>query len=369
MEKTQKKQKVFVGLSGGVDSSVSAALLKKAGYDVTGVFIKAWSPENFDCGWRDERRDAMRVAAALDIPFITLDLSKEYKEEVVDYMIAEYQKGRTPNPDVMCNKSIKFGAFFKKARTAGADYVATGHYAKIISNSKLKIKNGTKTEEKHEMLAGVDKEKDQSYFLWTLRPEVLAHTLFPIGHLPKTEVRKLASKFKLPTATKKDSQGVCFIGKLDVKDFLKEFMTEKAGDVLNEKGEIVGHHGGALFFTIGERHGFSITKKTPNDKPFYVIAKNIEKNTIVVSNSSLKKTKEDLEVKIDSISWTLGTEPDVLKKYQARIRYRQPLQTCYLQYTEGQWTVVFDKPQEAVTSGQSLVIYDGEICLGGGVIK
>jgi tRNA-specific 2-thiouridylase len=214
------KKRVFVGMSGGVDSSVSSALLKKAGFDVTGVFIKTWSPDFMECTWKDERLDAMRVCAKLDIPFITLDLEKEYKEKVADYMIEEYKKGRTPNPDVMCNKEIKFGAFFNWAMSRGADYVATGHYART-----LKKKSGEVM-----LSAGNDDNKDQSYFLWNIKKEHLDKTLFPVGHLEKSEVRKLAKKFNLPTATKKDSQGVCFLGKVDMKDFLEHYIRPKRGE-------------------------------------------------------------------------------------------------------------------------------------------
>ena len=265
------KNKVFVGLSGGVDSAVSAALLKKDGYDVTGVFIKAWTPPGYPCAWKEDRRSAMRVAAILDIPFITLDLEKEYKKEVVDYIIAEYKIGRTPNPDMMCNKEIKFGHFLRFALKNGADYVATGHYAR----NELRGVN-------YELWEGKDKNKDQSYFLWALTQDQLGHILFPIGHLQKKEVRKLAEKFGLPQATRKDSQGLCFLGKVDMKEFLSRYMPQKRGDVLNEKGEVMGHHNGALFFTIGERHGFTITKKTESRVPLYVASKDVKKNTITV---------------------------------------------------------------------------------------
>jgi len=344
-------------MSGGVDSSVSAALLKEQGYKVVGVFIKAWEPASagrrIDCGWREDRRDAMRVASLLDIPFMTLDLSKEYKEEVVDYMLAEYKAGRTPNPDVMCNKAIKFGAFYRRAMEAGADFVATGHYAQVIDGK---------------MSAGVDRNKDQTYFLWTLNPEQLAHTLFPIGHLEKPEVRKLATKFGLPNQAKKDSQGLCFIGKLDVKDFLREFIKEHPGKVLDEKGEVIGEHNGALLYTLGERHGFNVFKKTPNDEPLYIVAKDLEANTITVAreNESINSAKK--EVAISNVNWT-SSEPELTKQYSARVRYRQPLEKCRLKKeADGNWLVTFDNPQTAA-SGQSLVIYDGEICLGGGVIE
>jgi tRNA-specific 2-thiouridylase len=347
------KKKVFVGMSGGVDSSVSAALLLEQGYEVTGVFIKVWNPDWLPCNWKEERRDAMRVAAALDIPFITLDLQEEYKKGVVDYMLDEYKKGRTPNPDVMCNKEVKFGHFLTKARAMGADYIATGHYAQV------KEQKGVYT-----LFEGKDKNKDQSYFLWTLGQEELAHTLFPVGHLQKSEVRELAEKFKLPTATKKDSQGICFIGKVDMKEFLSHYIESKPGNVLNEKGEVIGSHEGAVFYTIGQRHGFTIEEKTPEDKPYYIIAKNSEANTIIVSH----KVHEDQalqsiqKIRLGEKSWVGPTSATPL---QARIRYRQEKQKITLK----QDMVTFQKPQDGVSKGQSVVLYRGEECLGGGVIE
>lgn len=350
-----EKKNVFVGISGGVDSSVSAALLKKAGFDVTGVFIKI--DVGGDCGWREERRDAMRVAAKLDIPFATLDLSKEYKKEVVEYMLGEYKAGRTPNPDVMCNKTIKFGHFYDRARKAGADFVATGHYSQI-----KKITN-------YELRMGEDKNKDQTYFLWTLTKDQLEHVLFPIGHLQKSEVRKLATKFGLNTAEKKDSQGLCFIGKIDVKDFLKGELGKKPGQVLDEKGEVIGGHDGALFLTIGERHGFTINAKTPHDKAYYVIGKDVKKNTITVSQNPKKALSESKEVTLEKTNWING-EPKEGKKYLARLRYRQPLQSCQMSKNKkGEWTATFSEVQTTITPGQSLVLYDKEVCSGGGVIK
>ena len=344
-------KKVYVGMSGGVDSSVSAALLKDAGYDVTGVFIKVWQPDWITCTWKEDRLDAMRVAAKLEIPFVTLDLEKEYKEEVMDYMVREYRVGRTPNPDVMCNRYVKFGGFFDWAMKQGADYVATGHYAQI---------------EDGKLLAGNDKNKDQSYFLWTLTKDQLAKTLFPVGNIEKPEVRKLAQKFGLPNAEKKDSQGLCFIGKIDVKEFLSHYIDSKKGSVLNEKGEVIGEHDGAFFFTIGERHGFTITKKTPNDAPYYVIAKNIENNTITVSfktpEGNLPNAKT--EVKLTNINWNQGKVPES-KTLMARSRYRETLQE--IQIVDGS-TLHFKNPQNTLSPGQSLVVYDGEECVGGGII-
>jgi tRNA-specific 2-thiouridylase len=354
MKSQGNKKKVFVGMSGGVDSSVSAALLKKAGNDVTGVFIKVWSPDWLPCSWKEERRDAMRVAAALDIPFITLDLQEEYKKGVVDYMLDEYKKGRTPNPDVMCNKEVKFGHFFKKAREMGADFIATGHYAQVKEeNNSFKL------------LEGADKNKDQSYFLWTLGQEELAHTLFPIGHLQKAEVRELAKKFKLPTAEKKDSQGICFIGKVDMKEFLSHYIETKPGNVLNEKGEVIGAHEGAVFYTSGQRHGFTISEKTPTDKPYYIIAKDIEKNTITVSHKAHEHEALQAVTSVVLSNVNLISQDFDVEKIGSRIRYRQQQQVSELADNK----VVFKTPQDGVSSGQSVVMYTGEECIGGGIIE
>ncbi len=364
----QTNQKVFVGMSGGVDSSVSALLLKNAGYDVTGVFIKVWQPENFLCTWRQDRLDAMRVCAKLDIPFITLNLEDEYKNEVVDYMIREYKVGRTPNPDVMCNKYVKFGGFFDWAVKQGADYVATGHYTRI---EKRDFGFGTKGK-MYQLVAGEDKNKDQSYFLWTLTQEQLGKILFPVGDIEKLRVRKLADKYGLGTAIKKDSQGLCFIGKIDIKDFLKNYIKEKKGNVLDDMEKVIGKHDGAFYLTIGQRHGFTITEKTPNDSPYYIISKDIKKNIIVV-NHSPKLENDSNKVRLEKVNWILGEEPDLSKKYSARIRYRQPLEECVIVQSPKlkvkSYELHFTDPQKSITSGQSAVIYDGEVCLGGGIIS
>ena len=358
--KKERNKKVFVGLSGGVDSSVSAALLQEQGFDVTGVFIKVWQPDFLPCNWKQDRLDAMRVCAKLGISFLTLDLEKEYKEGVVDYMIAEYKAGRTPNPDVMCNRYVKFGGFFKWAMEQGADYVATGHYARVGKNKKAET----------ELFAGRDQNKDQSYFLWTLTQKELSRTLFPVGNIEKPEVRKLAKKFGLVTAEKKDSQGLCFVGKVDMKEFLKHYLNEKSGDVLNEKSEVIGSHEGAFFYTIGERHGFTVVKKTPHDGPYYVVAKNLEKNTITVSQKEPGEIlKNEKIITLSKTSWTREL-PMVGKKYQARIRYRAPLESCTLEQVRvSHARFVFETAQNAVTPGQSLVLYDGDECLGGGIIE
>jgi tRNA-specific 2-thiouridylase len=377
----RRSRRVFVGLSGGVDSAVSAALLKKEGYEVTGVFIKAWDPstelrvnsnQKYPCTWREDRRSAMRVAAILDIPFVTLDLEKEYKKEIVDYMINEYKEGKTPNPDVMCNKEIKFGHFLKWAlgpsNDGGADFVATGHYS-IKSEAR-----NPKSEIKYGLLEGKDSNKDQSYFLWTLTPDQLKHVLFPIGHLQKSEVRKLAKKFGLPQATRKDSQGLCFLGKIDMKEFLSKYIKPRKGDVINTQGEVLGYHNGAVFFTFGERHGFTITKKGALDKPFYVVDKNISKNTITVDHKVESKNKKDYRPR--SITKKIYLK-DVnimdenifkMKKLFCRFRYRQPLIECRAE-EEGSNILVSLETEEGISIGQSLVFYHNTKCLGGGIIE
>ena len=392
-----KNQKtVFVGVSGGVDSSVSAALLKEQGYNVVGVFIRTWTPDFIECTWRSERRDAMRVCAHLAIPFLECDAEEEYKKGVADYMIEEYKKGNTPNPDVMCNREVKFGVFWNFAKAHGADYIATGHYAQILPApltgavhllDSLDTKKSQKVLRKLQVFAssptpvafqgpcelhtGIDHSKDQVYFLWTLTQKDLEHVLFPIGHLNKTEVRKLAEKYRLPTATKKDSQGVCFLGPLDMKDFLRHYIKSEKGNVLNEKGEVIGEHNGAVFFTLGERHGFTLNKHSENDKPLYVIAKNIENNTITVSPTpGVGEINKQKIIYCDKANW-INEKPKEGEKYTCQIRYHGELLNCSVisgSLTSGNTEVVFEK-DVLVDKGQSIVFYDGDICLGGGVVN
>lgn len=369
------RKRVWVGMSGGVDSAVSAALLKDAGHDVTGVFIKVWQPDTTDCGWKDERRDAMRVAAQLDIPFLTFDFSEKYKKEVVDYMIEEYRCGRTPNPDIMCNRHVKFGSFLDEAKREGIDYVATGHYAQNVINKKTGM---------YSLIEGADDNKDQSYFLWTLGQEDLSHILFPVGHLQKSEVRRLARKYKLPVCEKKDSQGVCFIGHLDMKQFLKECVTTEKGDVLDILGAVVGQHDGAVLYTIGERHGFTMCNNTPATEAHFVVSKNIETNTITVAPlSTINDHSGDISPRsahVNMLSWVKN--PAIPGQvYSARIRYRQEKQLCTITYNHegtkkcaevqrsgGMLTVTFDNSQKGMAEGQSVVFYDGTTCIGGGIL-
>jgi len=372
MNSSRIKNKVYIGLSGGVDSAVSAALLQKAGYDVHGVFIKVWQPDWIECSWKEDRREAMRVAAHLGISFTTLDLEKEYKEGVIDYMIAEYATGRTPNPDVMCNREVKFGAFWHWAQEQGADYVATGHYAqnkKQDSEKKIRDSRFMNQMDAYSLLMGRDGNKDQSYFLWTLNQADLEHVLFPVGDIPKPEVRKLATKFKLPNADRKDSQGLCFIGKVDVKEFLTHYIKTEPGSVRNEQGTVIGNHPGALLFTIGERHGFTITEKTPHDAPYYVISKNVTNNTLVVSNKTNQSSHSSTrEVHLTRCNWVQEI-PALGKTFQGRSRYRQELYPLTIvNAEESKATIRFETVQNSLTPGQSLVIYDEEVCMGGGVI-
>lgn len=381
-----KNQTVFVGVSGGVDSSVSAALLKDQGYNVVGVFIRTWTPDFIECTWKDERRDAMRVCAHLDIPFLECDAEDAYKKGVADYMIEEYKKGNTPNPDVMCNREVKFGVFWQFAKEHGADFIATGHYAvkdllHTDSSSQSSLtpflglpKNGTPPPVASQGLSVLrkspDSSKDQSYFLWTLKQEDLVHTLFPVGHLEKTEVRKLAEKYKLPVATKKDSQGVCFLGPLDMKDFLKHYIETKKGDVINEKGEIIGEHDGATFFTLGERHGFTLFKNENNSKPLYVISKDIDNNTITVSPKSDLGLEEESNlhrtVVCSKANW-INEVPKEDNKYTAQIRYHGELLGCKVIATGQTCEIIFDK-NVLVDKGQSIVVYYGDVCLGGAIV-
>lgn len=287
----------------------------------------------------------MRVCAKLNIPFLECDAEEEYKKYVADYMIEEYRKGRTPNPDVFCNREIKFGVFWKFAKTRGADYIATGHYARADGTNLLK---------------GKDSSKDQSYFLWTLTKDDLEHVLFPIGEMHKSDVRILAKKYGLDTAEKKDSQGICMLGELDIDEFLSHYIKHEEGNVLNTEGEVIGTHSGAAFLTIGERKGFTITEKTPSDAPLYILSKDMEKNTITVSPD-----KDDTSTAVTDIALEKSNLGNLLdKKYTAQIRYRGEYLPCRVEGT----VVSFENPVH-VAQGQSIVIYDGDVCLGGGVVR
>jgi len=369
-----------VALSGGVDSSVSLYLLQKAGYDVTAVFIKigecveqaeeAEGKVYADSCWIGERRDAMRVAAYLGVPFLTFDFDKEYKREVLDYFYREYKAGRTPNPDVMCNRKIKFPLFWKKSQALGADFMATGHYARIAGDSRSS-KFKVQSSKEYKLLAGKDKDKDQSYFLYNLKSKDLEHILFPIGHLTKPEVRRMAKSAGLPTAEKKESQGLCFIGQVNIRDFLKMKIKPKKGNVVDADGKVVGRHDGLYYYTIGQRHGVGVSGAR---EPYFVVSKNIRKNELVVAPQKDEKNFYKKELAASDLSWVLGVPGSPLK-CSARIRYRAPLQKCVVSLLSldkerrGEVEVKFSKSQRAVTPGQSIVFYRGDEVLGGGVIQ
>lgn len=394
-------KKVVVGLSGGVDSSVSAYLLKEQGYEVIGLFMKNWHDDSVtisdECPWLEDSNDAMIVAEKLGIPFQTVDLSEQYKERIVDYMFNEYERGRTPNPDVLCNREIKFDVFMKIAISLGADYVATGHYCR-----KGEIeKNGEKI---YQLLSGKDNNKDQSYFLCQLTQEQLSKTLFPIGELQKSEVRRIAAEQELVTADKKDSQGLCFIGKVRLPDFLQQKLKPKEGNIVEIKsdsetyqtgipkfeskieelkflsqkyqyqpqdGKVVGKHQGAHYFTKGQRKGLAVGG-TP--EPLFVIDTDVEDNVIYTGQGKKHPGiyRKGLFINEDEVHWVrkdLSLKPDESLELKARIRYRQPLQEATLYQTEQGMYVVFKTPQASITEGQFVAWYDGEELLGSGVIS
>src|SRR3989338_5913120 len=292
------KRKVFVAMSGGVDSSVATLLLQKSGFNLVGCYIKGWypassagKPQAFYCTLKEDRRDAMRVCAKLGISFISVDAEKEYKKEVVDYMISEYKAGRTPNPDIMCNKSVKFGVFLKKALAMGADYIATGHYVNLKSKISNLSADRQDLKSVYKLLKAKDLNKDQSYFLWTLTQEQLKHCLFPLGDWLKSEVRKIAKENSLVTAEKEESQGVCFIGEFDIEDFLKKYIKQKKGKVVTVGGKIIGEHDRIAFYTIGQRHGFGFGGGEGG--PYYIVEKDFKNNRLIVAEKKTKKVSAE----------------------------------------------------------------------------
>ena len=396
-------KRVVVGLSGGVDSSVAAYLLKQKGYEVIGMFMKNWHDTSVtisnECPWIEDSSDAMSVAETLNIPYQTIDLSKEYKERIVDYMFAEYQKGRTPNPDILCNREIKFDTFLKAAMQLDADYVATGHYCRreIINLDGKEI---------FQLKAGYDKNKDQSYFLCQLNQEQLSKALFPVGHLKKYEVRKIASKVGLSTAEKKDSQGLCFVGKVKLPEFLQQQLKPKKGDIIEidqkqslfkankefnkdnhslealkslsqeytykpEFGEKVGEHYGAHYFTIGQRKGINVGGK---EKPLFVIDTDTKTNTIYVGQGTNHKGlyRSGLKVRNADIHWVRDDQRlkiGEILHVKSRIRYRQPLEQATLHQKEDGMYIIFEHDQRGIAPGQFVVWYSNDELLGSGIIS
>ena len=344
--------KVYVGMSGGVDSSVTAALLKDQGYDVTGVYMKNWTRDlpGMVCPWKEDYNDAKRVATRLGIPFKVFDFQKEYRQKVVDYMIAEYQAGRTPNPDVMCNQEVKFKLFLEAALADGAELIATGHYARV--------KDG-------KLYAGIDPAKDQSYFLCRVTEDALRKSLMPIGEYSKGEVRELARRYGLPTAEKKDSQGICFVGKVGIKDFLMQFVKTKPGKIINQKGEVVGEHDGALFYTIGQRQGLGVG----GGLPYYVVGKNMDKNEVYVTTDLQDARLWSSEITLTSPHW-INEPPKEDGVYAVVTRYHaEPHNVASISRLEnGNWHVTLHDEVRALTPGQSAVIYEDARVVGSGLV-
>lgn len=344
-------KKVFVGMSGGVDSSVTAALLKEQGYKVTGVYMKNWSRDlpGFPCPWKDDYQDAKRVAVQLDIPFKLYDFETEYRQKVVDYMTAEYIAGLTPNPDIMCNQEVKFKLFLDTALEDGADLIATGHYARL--------KN-------HRLLTAEDQNKDQTYFLYRISPAAIDKTLFPLGGLTKPEVRAIAKKLALVTAAKKESMGICFVGKVGIKDFLlNELGRQRPGNIIDQHGQKVGRHEGAIFYTIGQRHGLDLG----GGLPFYVTGKDMSKNEVYVTTDLDDKQLWGKSIKLSDVHWIQST-PISGQTVLVRTRHRALLISAIVEKSDGKWNLLLEQEVRALSPGQSAVIYDGETVLGGGII-
>lgn len=350
------KRKVAVAMSGGVDSSVSAYLLKKQGYEVTGVFMHCWPQTGWPCTEDRDRADAIKVAEKLQLPFLVWDFEKEYKDRVMDYFYREYKAGRTPNPDSYCNREIKFGLFLERAlKELKVDYIATGHYARV-----------KKTSDGFLLLKGKDLQKDQSYFLYTLGQYELSKTLFPVGGMLKNDVRDLAKKIGLSNYDKKGTSGICFIGKVDIKDFLKHEIKEKEGNVLDIDGNIIGRHKGVWFYTIGQRHGFTTdTKHKWAGLPLYVVNKNISKNELIVGWG------EETEKKIFGVSDLSLVNPklEINNKLGVRIRHLGEIYKCKIKIDGDKVLVELTEGVRGISAGQNAVFYDGEVCLGGGVIS
>ncbi|MBR3319671.1 tRNA 2-thiouridine(34) synthase MnmA [Candidatus Saccharibacteria bacterium] len=344
-----KHPTVFLGMSGGVDSSVSAILLKEQGYNVVGVYMKNWSKDlpGMKCPWAEDLADAKRVATKLDMDFMVFDFEKEYKQKVVDYMLAEFKAGRTPNPDIMCNEEIKFKLFFEEATKRGADYIATGHYAKS-EDGKLKL--------------ALDQNKDQTYFLYRISKDAVKKTLFPLAELKKPEVKELAKKHGLANAYKKESMGVCFVGDVGMKDFLREYIDITPGEIRELETEaVLGYHDGAIFYTIGQRHGLYVG----GGLPYYVVKKDLEKNIVYVSKNLNAKDLWTKAITLDNIFIRDGSDFPKDGKIMVRLRHRAPLVPAIFEKNH----VLFDEEIKTIAAGQSVVFYSGDTCLGGGIVK
>ncbi len=354
--------RIAVGISGGVDSSVAALLLKQQGHQVFGLFMKNWEEDDRDgyCGAAEDLEDARRVCERLDIPLHTVNFSADYWDRVFEHFLAEYRAGRTPNPDVLCNREIKFKSFLEHARDLGADKIATGHYARI-----------RETAEGFQLLAARDANKDQSYFLHLLDQPQLAASCFPLGDLEKSRVRELARRAGLSTSEKKDSTGICFIGERNFRDFLQHYLPARPGEMVTPEGEVMGQHQGLMYYTLGQRGGLGLGGSRRGDgRPWYVVDKDLTRNRLIVAQGHDHPLLYHQALETGQVHWISGRPPSLPLSCEARVRYRQPTQVCEIESStpEGHCRVRFSQPQWAVTPGQSVVFYQGETCLGGAVI-
>ncbi|MFV9509694.1 tRNA 2-thiouridine(34) synthase MnmA [Tepidibacillus sp. LV47] len=359
MNKKPEETRVIVGMSGGVDSSVAALLLKQQGYDVIGVFMKNWDDrdEFGHCTAEDDYQDVIRVCNQIGIPYYSVNFEKEYKEKVFNYFLDEYKKGRTPNPDVMCNREIKFGEFLEKALELDADYIATGHYARVRNI------NG-----EFQLLKAIDQNKDQTYFLNVLNQYQLSKTMFPIGHLQKSEVRKIAQENGLATANKKDSTGICFIGERDFREFLSKFLPAQPGEIRTLDGEVKGTHQGLMYYTLGQRKGLGIGGEGTGE-PWFVVDKDVKNNILYVAQGANHPSLYSKGLVATDVNWISGKPPAKQFTCTAKFRYRQPDQKVTVIIKENHTCeVIFEEKQKAITPGQAVVFYQDEVCLGGGII-
>ncbi len=361
-QKPISETKVIVGMSGGVDSSVSAYLLKKQGYHVTGLFMKNWEEDDDTeyCTAAEDLADAQAVCDKLDIPLKTINFAAEYWDNVFEYFLEEYRAGRTPNPDIMCNKEIKFKAFLDYAQLLGADYIATGHY----------VRRGEK-DGKATLMRGLDPNKDQSYFLYTVSHDKIGKTLFPVGELDKPDVRKIAEEQDLITAKKKDSTGICFIGERKFSDFLQQYLPAQPGDIETPEGKVIGKHNGLMYHTLGQRKGLGIGGLADaSEDPWFSVDKDLERNVLIVAQGHEHPLLMSNSLIAKKLDWVAGEAPDNSFSCTAKNRYRQEDVACKVsRIDEDTWLVQFAQPERAVTPGQSVVFYQDDICLGGGIIE